>query len=230
MVTVPDFGVKSQGTGVSGISNGHRSETLDVRLRGMRKNALRTLFGIACFSPKRVKTVDLAEYLQQHRSTTSVHLVELEEVGVVSKDIELGTEKKSKPTYLYAINSSVDSNDLYYFFKSRFPNDPLLGTGDRMDTSAPMKDAEAIANTVDPFVDGDTDSPDFVDPIEQTFESKIGIIVNGMAAQIMSLQARVSDLESQLSIQSSRGLGVDLSNAMNLVNSLNVAKKGGQHV
>jgi predicted transcriptional regulator len=215
---------QSQGDGIHGAIDNHHTGTLDARLRGMRKNAIRTLFGIACFSPQSVKTIDLAESLQQHRSTTSVHLVELEEVGVIVKKIESGTEKKLKPTYLYSLDPSVDKVELEKLFDALFPNSPLLG--EEVENEYP--DSVSDPDVTDP-IDHGFSSNDSQTKTELTFESQIATIVNAMAAQIVSLQTRVADLESQLSVHSNRGATIDLSMAMNLLDSLNVVANGGSH-
>jgi predicted transcriptional regulator len=215
---------QSQAGGIHGAADSNCSRTLDARLRGMRKNSIRTLFGISRFSPQPVKTIDLAESLQQHRSTTSVHLVELEEVGVIVKKIESGTENKLKPTYLYSLDPSVDKVELENLFDALFPHSSLFGA----EVGNEPPDSVGDTNATDPIDEGSS-STDAQTKTEQTFESQIAIIVNAMAAQIVSLQTRVADLESKLSVHSNRGATIDLSMAMNLLDSLNVVTNGGSH-
>jgi predicted transcriptional regulator len=220
------FGVRaSQGSG------------MESTLRGVRDGSIRTLFALSGFPEGGVRTTDIAEKLQQHRSTTNTHLIELEEVGVISKIIEAGTENRIKPTYLYSIDASVDCRQLANLFEKRFPQGLLVDLLQKNPIEQAESGADQKVRALDlsslgsPAATRSATRIESSSPPEQSqaFESQLENLLNAMAEQIVSLQSRVTELESQLSIQSSRTSAPDLSHAIKLLSRESSTARGGQH-
>jgi predicted transcriptional regulator len=240
-MNILDNTIKSQGIAAFGAVT---SDSLESRLQCVRSGSIRTLFALSEFSEGRVKTNDIAEKIQQHRSTTNTHLLELEEVGIVSKVIEVGTENRTKPTYLYSIDSSVDLNQLKNLFNSLFPQG--LATDAPRRHSTLQEEGANTSNQVSPELqipelDLDSLRPNSIPPATQinvpepqslpkqsqkSSSQQLQNLLNDIAKEIVSLKSRVADLESQLSIQSSQDSTLDLSQAIQL---LGLAEEGGQY-
>jgi predicted transcriptional regulator len=233
--------IESQGIAAFGAI---KSDSLESRLDCVRSAALRTLFALSRFSEGRVKTSDIAERVQQHRSTTNTHLLELEEVNIVCKMIAAGTENKTKPTYLYSIDSSVDLNQLENIFNERLPQG--LATDVPRVHSTQQEEGANTSSQVSPALqipeqDLDSSRPNSIPPAAQinvperqslpkqsqkSSPPSLQNFLNEIAKEIFSLKSRVADLESQLSIQSSEDSTLDLSQAAQL---LGLAEEGGQY-
>jgi len=213
----------SQGLNILGVRPS--PDNLKSKLLGVRSGSVRTLLELYKSPRGEVKTIDLAEKLGQHRSTTNTHLIELEEVGVVSRIIEAGTENRIKPTYLYSIADEVDLKELERLFEKFFPYESPIDPPPKYAENNPDQVAMDLKLPVPDI--GSHGSP--VGPVgqPQEYSSQLERVLKLMAEHIVALQNRVSKLESQLSVPSSPA--PDLSDVLKLFSQENLTSGEGQH-
>ena len=214
--------VNAQQPSLSFVSPG---DPLVYKLKRVKKNAIRTLYGVFLFHPKPCQILELSEMMDTHRSTISAHVNELEAVYMAVKSILPGTEKKTKPTGLYQLHPSVNHQELREIFEREFPGDPLLSPASEVGTGeepiAPQTDVELKPNLHESATTGSDDSFQ-----EVSFEQQIAQVIHQMAEEIVALQRRISQLEAQLSQRTQRG--ADLTQTISLLGSLQTRRVNQQ--
>ncbi len=187
------------------------------------KSALKILYVIYDAFPDRLLTVQIAERADIHRSTVSIHVKDLVELGFVTQDIRPGTETKYKPSFLFGLNSEIDRKVLHEIFESKSKSDPYLTVIHKEKTVPQENPIDSESSLFDVLEDSSpVPSETLVDqapttPPVSSFEEQIATLVTAMAQEIVFLQKRVSELEETINKKSQQRQQLDLSQAMSLL-------------
>lgn len=188
-----------------------------------QKSGLKILYVLYEAYPSRLLTIEIADRADIHRSTVSVHVKDLVELGLVRQDIQAGTEKKFNPTLLFSLNSEIDREALRQIFESKIKSDPSFGVIHKEKTVSQENPIDEESNLFDLIEDSlSTSSESLLDQTPanssgSSFEEQIATLVTAMAQEIVSLQKRVSELEETISQKSQQRQQLDLSQAMSLL-------------
>lgn len=146
-----------------------------------------------------LKSREIEEKLHMSRAPVLTRTKDMSNHGLLVRRVVPGTENRSKPAYQYFLPQNVSLQDIKTAL-SRFPVRPQTQITMDAETASPGNDEIAAA--------------------KQSFEHQIAVVINKMAQEIVALQNRVSDLEGKLSQESHRGEGVDFTDVINLLNSM----------
>jgi|SanBayMetagenome_1026888.scaffolds.fasta_scaffold16493_2 hypothetical protein len=222
----------TQGSGDNLDDQTNQHETLLNKIALLQqKSALKILYVIYDAFPDHLLTLQIADRADIHRSTVSVHVRDLVELGLVKQDVQAGTEKKYNPTYLFSLNPEIDREDLREIFDSKIKSDSSLAVIHKEKTVPPENAIDSEASILDLLDDSlDTSSNTLTDqtPTEaddqppanisaSSFEEQIATLVTKMAEEIVFLQNRVSELEQIITQRSQQKQQLDLSQAMSLL-------------
>lgn len=146
-----------------------------------------------------LKSREIEEKLHMSRAPVLTRTKDMSDHGLLVRRVVPGTENRSKPAYQYFLPQNVSLQDIKAAL-SRFPVRPQTQI---------ITDTETVQ----------TENGDLA-ATKQPFEHQIAVVINKMAQEIVALQNRVSDLEGKLSQESHRGEGIDFTDVINLLNSM----------
>lgn len=167
-------------------------------------SSIRILHVLSKFYPKELLATEIAEIIDTHRSTVSIHCRELADLGIINLNHLPGTENKVNPTYLFSLAPEFQ-DEIQKFLELKLASSPKLAEINENAECLQNQDFHQLVDPTSQSVD-ETDEATEMGETEEfeedqpslSFEEQVEHGFKVLTRQLLEMQEEINELKRRL--------------------------------